>query len=85
MPFVDELAEDYKTRVAFSKVNVDKATNSLVEHNILGVPLVIAFKKGMPVSRVEGLRSIDEYDSWIESIHQGLQPMGLDGGPSTHI
>jgi len=85
MPLLDDLAEDYKSKVSFTKVNVDIADVTRSEFNILGVPLVIAFKKGMPVGRVEGLRSIDEYDSWIESIHEGLQPMGMDEGPTTRI
>lgn len=85
MPLLDELAKDYKAKVAFTKVNVDKVANVGAEFSILGVPLVIAFKKGMPVGRVEGLRLIDEYDSWIESIHEGLRPMGMDEGPSTSI
>ncbi len=85
MPLLDELALDYRSKVAFSKTNVDKSDNTRAEFDILGVPLVIAFKKGMPVSRVEGLRSMEEYDRWIESIHEGLRPMGMDEGPTTRI
>ncbi|MDF1540230.1 MAG: thioredoxin family protein [Candidatus Thorarchaeota archaeon] len=82
---LDELAEAYKSKVFFAKVNVDKSANARSEFDVLGVPLVIAFKKGMPVGRVEGLRSTDEYDTWIESIHEGLRPMGMEEGPSTRI
>ena len=85
MPRLHDLAEDYTSKVAFSKFNVDTNEKVREEFKVLGVPLVIAFKKGMPVSRVEGLRSIDEYDSWIESIHEGLRPMGIDEGPTTRI
>ena len=85
MPILDELADDYKSKVAFTKVNVDRVENVREEFKVLGVPLVVAFKKGMPVGRIEGLRSVDEYDQWIESIHGGLRPMGIDEGPSTRI
>ena len=85
MPILDELADDYKSKVVFRKVNVDKFEKVREEFKVLGVPLVVAFKKGMPVGRIEGLRPMDEYDQWIESIHSGLRPMGLDEGPSTRI
>lgn len=85
IPLLEELAEDFKSKVSFAKVNVDKFENLREDFDVFGVPLVIAFKKGMPVGRVEGLRSIDEYEIWIESIQEGLQPMGIDDGPTTRI
>ncbi|MHA1906040.1 MAG: thioredoxin family protein [Candidatus Thorarchaeota archaeon] len=85
MPILDELAEDYESKVAFAKVNVDKFEIVREEFNVLGVPLVVAFKKGMSVGRIEGLRSVDDYDQWIESIHSGLRPMGIDEGPTTQL
>ena len=66
MPILDELADDYKSKVVFRKVNVDKFEKVREEFKVLGVPL-------------------DEYDQWIESIHSGLRPMGIDEGPSTRI
>jgi thioredoxin-like negative regulator of GroEL len=85
LPILDDLAEDYKSRVAFAKVNIDRVVQARDEFNVLGVPLVIAFKKGMSVGRIEGLRPIDEYDTWIDSIHSGLKPMGMDDGPATSL
>ncbi|MHA2424244.1 MAG: thioredoxin family protein [Candidatus Thorarchaeota archaeon] len=85
MPILDELADDYKSQVAFAKANVDTIEDTREEYNVQGVPLIVAFKKGMPVGRIEGLRSMDDYDQWIESIHSGLRPMGIDEGPTTPL
>ena len=80
MPILDELAEEYKSKVMFSKINIDTIESAREKFDILGVPVVMAFKRGNLVSRIEGLRSIDEYEPWIDSIHRGLRPMGVDSG-----
>lgn len=84
-PILDELADDYKSRVSFSKVNINLFSKVQNEFKIMGVPLIIILKKGMIVGRIEGLRSHEEYDQWIDSIHKGIRPMGMDQGPMTRI
>ncbi|TXT53833.1 MAG: hypothetical protein BAJATHORv1_110025 [Candidatus Thorarchaeota archaeon] len=85
LPILEDLAEEFALRVYFGKVNVDEVEGVQEEFNILGVPVVVAFKKGMMVSRVEGLRSREEYEYWIDSIHKGFRPMGLDVGEITKL
>jgi len=85
MPILEELAEDYETKVMFAKVNLEIVEEAQKRFDILGVPVVMAFKKGNLVGRIEGLRGIDEYDTWIDSIHKGLSPMGIDAGPTTNL
>ena len=85
MPLLEELAEDYETKVMFAKVNLEIVEEAQGLFDILGVPVVMAFKKGNLVGRIEGLRGIDEYDIWIDSIHKGLRPMGIDAGPTTNL
>lgn len=82
---LDDLAEDFESKVMFAKINIDNVTIAQDKFDILGVPVVMAFKKGNLVARIEGLRNIDEYESWIDSIHKGLSPMGIDAGPITQI
>jgi thioredoxin-like negative regulator of GroEL len=84
-PLLQELAETYRAHVAFAQVNLDVVQTVTEEFDIYGVPLVIAFKKGMTVSRIEGLRSYDEYDSWIDSIKKGLRPMRVERGDTTRL
>ena len=85
MPILEELADDYETKVMFAKVNLELVEEVQRRFDILGVPVVMAFKKGNLVGRIEGLRGIDEYDTWIDSIHKGLRPMGIDAGPTTNL
>ncbi|MBD3405430.1 MAG: hypothetical protein GF411_04735 [Candidatus Lokiarchaeota archaeon] len=84
-PLLKDLANEYKSKVYFAMLDIDAIPSAREEFDVLGVPLVIAFKKGYPVGRVEGLRSFDEYDRWIESIHQGMNPMLIKDGPSTQF
>ena len=84
-PLLDELAEDFESKVLFTKINIDNVNTAQEKFDILGVPIVMAFKRGNLVARIEGLRKIEEYASWIDSIHKGLSPMGIDAGPITQI
>ncbi len=84
-PILDELANDYKSKVYFAKINIDNVEDAAEAFDVVGVPLVIAFKKGQAVAKMEGLRDMDEIDGWIESIHKGLRPMNLESGPVTRI
>ena len=84
-PILNELASDYKSKVYFAKINVDQVTEASEAFGVVGVPLVVAFKKGQPVARMEGFRDKGELDSWVESIHNGFRPMNLESGPVTRI
>jgi thioredoxin 1 len=84
-PLLEDLAEDYQNKVYFGKVNVDDIEGVRDKYQILGVPMTTAFKKGTTVARIEGLRGVEVYDAWIESIHQGLRPLGADPGPITPL
>ncbi|UCH03615.1 MAG: thioredoxin family protein, partial [Candidatus Thorarchaeota archaeon] len=69
----------------FAKINIDEVQGAAEKFDVEGVPLLVAFKKGNPVAKMEGLRSIDELDGWIDTIHKGLRPMGLSPGPMTKL
>ncbi len=84
-PILEELAEKYESKVFFAKVNIEEVEGSAEKFEVLGVPAIVVLKKGNPVGRVEGLRGYDALDEWIDSIHRGLRPMGIDPGPSTRL
>lgn len=84
-PLLKDLAEEYESKVYFAMVNVDEIKGVREEYKILGVPVTVAFKKGTPVARVDGLRGVDDYDSWIEQVHQGIRPMGLESGQTSDL
>lgn len=53
-PIVDELAEDYKGKIKFGKVNVDNNTQLATELQILSIPVLILFRNGQPITRIVG-------------------------------
>ncbi len=85
LPKMRELAEAYASKVYFAKVNVNEIPEVTEKFAVVGIPLVIALKKGVPVARIEGLRNIDIYDEWIQRIHRGIIPMDIESGPTSDI
>ncbi|MFX0107273.1 MAG: thioredoxin family protein [Candidatus Hodarchaeota archaeon] len=83
LPILEELAEEYRSKIFFAKINIREIDDVAHQFDVAGVPLLIAFKKGSPVARLEGLRNYKELDDWIDSIQKGLKPMGIDPGPTT--
>ncbi len=67
-PILVELAQDYKGKVFFAKVDIDKNLNTARQFQVQSVPNVFAFKNGKPVNNLPGLRSINDYDMWIERL-----------------
>ena len=53
-PIVDELAEEYDGRVAFTKIDVDSAPNIAMKFGIRSIPTLLVFKDGSPVDQVVG-------------------------------
>ncbi len=82
-PILEELAESFKSKVYFAKVNIENIPTVIEKFSILGVPELIVFKKGQEVGRAEGLQIYETLDEWIDSIHRGLRPMGMILGLST--
>lgn len=84
-PLLEELAGEYNQKVYFGKVNIDLVEDAAEKFDVIGVPSVIAFKKGNPVARIEGLRGFDDMNEWVDSIHKGLRPMNFEPGPITNF
>ena len=53
-PIVDELAEEYDGRVAFTKIDVDSEPNIAMKFGIRSIPTLLVFKGGSPVDQVVG-------------------------------
>ncbi len=80
MAALEELAEKYKSKVFFGKVNIETVDGVVDRFNISGVPLTVAFKKGMPVSRMDGFKNFEAVESWIEMLYRGVRPGEIPGG-----
>ena len=53
-PIVDELAEEYDGRIAFTKVDVDSERNIAIKFGIRSIPTLLVFKDGSPVDQIVG-------------------------------
>ena len=55
-PVVDELANEYDGKVTFVKLNVDDSPEIARQYGVMGIPTLIIFKNGQPVSNIVGFR-----------------------------
>lgn len=53
-PVIDQLAEEYRGRVKFAKVNVDDAPGVAGRYGIRSIPTIGIFRDGEPVDGVVG-------------------------------
>jgi thioredoxin 1 len=67
-PMFNLLAADYKGKVFFGKIDIDKNPRTTVQFGVQSVPMVIGFKHGKPVGKLPGLRQFDDYDLVVEKL-----------------
>jgi thioredoxin 1 len=53
-PVIDELAAEYKGKVAFGKLNTDDNQATALAHGIMSIPTLLFFKDGELVDRITG-------------------------------
>ena len=59
-PFLDEIANELKGKLKVVKVNVDEAQELAGQFNIMSIPTLLIFKKGVPVDQMVGAMSKDQ-------------------------
>ncbi len=65
-PAIEELADEYKGKVAFAKVNTDDARNVAIKYGIMGIPTLKIFKGGEEVASVSGALPKEHLKQWID-------------------
>lgn len=65
-PRLEAAADKFDGRAVIAKYNVDETNELASEHNILGIPTILCFKKGVVVARRTGLCDQATLDAWIE-------------------
>ena len=65
-PIVEELAEQYKDKMGFAKVNVDEAPKIASAYNVMSIPTLIVFKGGKPFEQVVGYRPKKDIQKLID-------------------
>ena len=53
-PVIEELATDYRGRIAFGKLNVDQNRSLAMRYRIVSIPTLLVFKEGQLVDQVVG-------------------------------
>ncbi len=66
-PIVDELSEEMADKIDVYKVNIDKNPDTPVTHGVRGIPTLILFKDGKPISTKVGAQPKSTLTQWIES------------------
>jgi len=64
-PVLDEVAEDFKDKVKFFKLNVDENQQIASDYGIMSIPALILFKKGRPVAQSVGVKTKEELVKFI--------------------
>jgi thioredoxin 1 len=64
-PILERVAEEYKDKITFAKVNVDSAPVVSQKYQINQIPTVILFKGGKPASGFVGARPEEFIKSWL--------------------
>ena len=65
-PLVDQLAEEYDSRVKFIKVNTDENIQTAVTYGIRSIPTLLVFKDGETVDQIIGFRPKSELRRLLE-------------------
>lgn len=65
-PIFEEVSKEYQGKVKFVKVNTDDNIEVAQRYYITGIPTLILFKSGNPVSNIVGFVSKKELVKFIE-------------------
>ena len=66
-PVVEELANDYKGKVEFTRLNVDEAPFVASKYGIMSIPTIIVFKDGKPVQQAIGYQPKDQLKKLLDN------------------
>jgi thioredoxin 1 len=70
-PIIDELADEYDSKVTFVKVNTDEAREVAIRYGIMGIPTLKIFKGGEEIASVSGALPKDHLKQWIDTSVSG--------------
>jgi len=67
-PIIERLAERYRGKVGFFKMNVDEEKNKPSEYAIRSIPTLLFFKDGTIKNQLIGVQSEDTIEKAIENL-----------------
>lgn len=66
-PILDEISASHGGKVTIAKVNIDKNPQTPQKYGVRGIPTMILFKDGQPVSTKVGALPKSKLVEWIDS------------------
>lgn len=67
-PLLDELSNELGAKITIAKVNIDQNPNTPQKYGVRGIPTMIIFKDGQPVSTKVGSLPKSKIAEWIDSV-----------------
>jgi thioredoxin-like negative regulator of GroEL len=65
-PSLKKLSKEYKSKVTFSRIDLDKAKPLARKLNIESIPVIAVYKNGKELKRVTGLQSTSQLRELIK-------------------
>jgi thioredoxin 1 len=67
-PMLEKLAEKYKDKIVFYRLNADACPNIVSTYQITSLPTVIIYYQSNSVERLVGATKISDYERFIENV-----------------
>lgn len=67
-PILDEIASEREGKITIAKVNIDQNPDTPQKYGVRGIPTLILFKDGEPVSTKVGSLPKSKLVEWIDSV-----------------
>jgi thioredoxin 1 len=71
-PVIDEIIEEKAGQLALAKVNIDINPETQMQYGVRGIPTLMIFKSGRPVSTKVGSLPKSKLVEWIDSVIAGV-------------
>lgn len=71
LPIVEELAEEYDSKVKVVKVNVDENAEISGKYNVMSIPSFLIFKGGEVVQTFVGAKSKEDVKAELDAVVEG--------------
>ncbi|MDQ3072889.1 MAG: thioredoxin domain-containing protein [Bacteroidota bacterium] len=65
-PIIESLAEENTAKWILAKINTDERKDLAAQYNILGIPAIRIFYKGMVTAEFNGLMYKPQFARWLE-------------------
>jgi len=66
-PVIEELADKFKGKIKFAKVNIDENSSIAGKFKIMSIPTLIIFKEGEEVERIIGAIDSEQLEEKLKS------------------